>query len=87
MEVNDALATLVDRQHAARDSGDEAEDHRLAEVMRPLLDRQNEITAVITRRYAATGPTEPRRLLDEESALWDSLVAFWRAKPFDPHTI
>ena len=89
-EVIGVLGTLVRRKHEARSAGDEAEVRRLEEVMRPLRVRSNEIREMVLRRHAASAAhdsDEAWRLVQEGKAQWDRLVAFWRAAPFDPHTI
>ena len=87
MEVIEVIATLLTRQDAARAAGDDAEVHRLDDVIRPLRVRRDEIDDAVLRRHAALDLAESRRIVEEAAALWDRLVAFWRAKPFDPHTI
>ena len=87
MEVIEVICTLVDRLHAARDSGDDAEAHRLEEVMYPLRVRRNEIDAALMRQYAATDPGESRRHAEEATALWEGLVEYWHAESYDPHTV
>ena len=86
-EVFREIDGTMARQEAARVVGDDTEVRRLEEVMRPLRVRRNEIDAAVMRRHAARDSAESRRLVEEATALWDGLVEFWRADPYDPHTI
>ena len=87
-EVITALGVLTERRRAARTAGDAAELHRLLEVPRPLRSRMAKIIATDSRRRTAarTSP-DKNRLFDEARAQWNELAEFWRANPFDPHTI
>ena len=87
-DLIETLGVLSKRRRAARAAGDDAELHRLLEVGRPLRSRMAEIHATEDRRHAAdrTSP-DNHRLFGEARALWDEVIKYWRANPFDPHTI
>ena len=69
------ITVTTQRQNAARAVGDDAEVRRLEEMKRPLQVRLEEAS------------NAPQRPSEAKAALYDRFIEFWRANPFDPHTI